>query len=182
MFHDVVSKTKFHSQFKPHAVVYLIVLKCNVVFIYGIPVEFGELVHVQAWVLELKMSKVSDPCHGVPSISPSLGAETRKTVGLNHTTHHFWIFSFSGRVPSWAAANFFKSPMVSSSLHFTRIFLPNLSFSTTSIMIACVVSDVGFCLASQQATFDRARLVWLRKGRKWYPLPFVFGCPLLCKA
>ena len=33
--------------------------------------------------------------------------------------------------------NFFKSPIVSSSLHLTRTFFPNRSFNTTSIMIQC---------------------------------------------
>lgn len=31
--------------------------------------------------------------------------------------YHFWILIFSGRVPVWAATSFFRSPMVSSSLH-----------------------------------------------------------------
>ena len=38
--------------------------------------------------------------------------------------YHFWMRSFSGRVPVCAATSFFRSPMVSSSLHLTRIFLP----------------------------------------------------------
>jgi len=49
------------------------------------------------------------------------------------TTHRI----FSGLVPVCAATNFFKSPMVSSSLHFTRIFFPSRSFKTTSIMTIC---------------------------------------------
>jgi hypothetical protein len=38
--------------------------------------------------------------------------------------YHFWMRSFSGRVPVCAATSFFRSPMVSSSLHLTRIFFP----------------------------------------------------------
>lgn len=34
--------------------------------------------------------------------------------------YHFWIRILSGRVPVWAATSFFRSPIVSSSLHFTR--------------------------------------------------------------
>ena len=41
---------------------------------------------------------------------------------------------FSGLVPVCAATSFFKSPMVSSSLHFTRIFFPRRSLRITSIM------------------------------------------------
>lgn len=50
--------------------------------------------------------------------------------------YHFWILIFSARVPVWAATSFFKSPIVSSSLHFTRTFFPRRSLSTTSIIFA----------------------------------------------
>ncbi|CAL8999540.1 unnamed protein product [Prunus brigantina] len=56
--------------------------------------------------------------------------------------YHFWIRILSARVPVWAATSFFRSPMVSSSLHFTRTFFPSLSFSTTSIIFFfCKVSS-----------------------------------------
>lgn len=41
---------------------------------------------------------------------------------------------FSGRVPTCAAINFFRSPIVSSSLHFTRTFFPRRSLQMTSII------------------------------------------------
>ena len=53
------------------------------------------------------------------------------------TNHYYRIFS--GLVPVCAATNFFKSPMVSSSLHFTRIFFPKRSFKITSIICILLV-------------------------------------------
>ena len=42
---------------------------------------------------------------------------------------------FSGLVPTCAAINFFRSPMVSSSLHFTLTFFPSRSLQITSIIL-----------------------------------------------
>ena len=42
--------------------------------------------------------------------------------------------SFSGHVPVCAASSFLRSPIVSSGLHLTRIFLPSRSLQITSIM------------------------------------------------
>ena len=52
---------------------------------------------------------------------------------------------FSGLVPTWAAMSFFKSPTVSSSLHFTRTFFPNRSLQITSIMALVTVDCVESC-------------------------------------
>lgn len=46
--------------------------------------------------------------------------------------YHFFKTIFSHRVPVCAAINFFKSPMVSSGLHLTLTFFPNLSLHVTS--------------------------------------------------
>ena len=84
-----------------------------------------------------------------------------------YTVYHFWIFNFSGRVPSWAAASFFKSPMVSSSLHFTRTFFPSRSFKTTSIMIVWIA--VGDAIELQTQTLIRQIFVSrrIRWDRVW---------------
>lgn len=46
--------------------------------------------------------------------------------------YHFFKTIFSHRVPVCAAINFFKSPIVSSGLHLTLTFFPNLSLHVTS--------------------------------------------------
>lgn len=60
-----------------------------------------------------------------------------------HITYHFWILSFSGRVPNCAAANFLRSPIVSSSLHLTRTFFPSLWCNECKVLV----------LPSQRALF-----------------------------
>ena len=80
------------------------------------------------------------------------------------TTHRI----FSGLVPVCAATNFFKSPMVSSSLHFTRIFFPSRSFKTTSIMTICEDGESRLFFSS---FYTRIR-AWLRKIKINLSLPF----------
>lgn len=58
--------------------------------------------------------------------------------------YHFWIRILSDRVPVCAATSFFRSPMVSSSLHFTLTFFPSRSFSTTSIIFARLNLNLRF--------------------------------------
>ena len=66
-------------------------------------------------------------------------AQTVRRQIIKSKTNHYRIFS--GLVPVCAATNFFKSPIVSSSLHFTRIFFPKRSFKITSIICIIILSS-----------------------------------------
>nr|XP_037269720.1 uncharacterized protein LOC119161383 [Rhipicephalus microplus] len=49
--------------------------------------------------------------------------------------YHFFKTILSHRVPVCAAMSFFRSPIVSSSLHFTRTFFPSRSLHVISIIM-----------------------------------------------
>ena len=55
---------------------------------------------------------------------------------------------FSGLVPVCAATSFFKSPIVSSSLHLTLTFFPSLSLRMTSIISSSPAREVSVYTAS----------------------------------
>lgn len=60
--------------------------------------------------------------------------------------------SFSGRVPVCAATSFFKSPMVSSSLHLTRIFFP------------CDEKGERWMMVSERGGFERLGVPHVTRG------------------
>ena len=60
--------------------------------------------------------------------------EQASVIWSLNTLYHFCSRIFSGLVPVCAEISFFKSPTVSSGLHFTRIFFPRRSLHMTSII------------------------------------------------